>query len=1207
MFDSILIANRGEIACRIIATAKRMGLRTVAVYSDADQASAHVRLADTAVMIGSAAPAESYRNAKAVLAAARESGAGAIHPGYGFLSEDAAFARAVADAGLTFVGPTPDQLETFGDKARARKAAQAAGVPMVPGSAELFTVDEAVAAAEEIGYPVMLKASGGGGGIGMQAVHSPDQLRSAFATVSRLAAENFGDSTVFLERFVEHARHVEVQVFGDGTGHVVSLGDRDCSLQRRNQKVIEEAPAPALPDAVREQLDLGARRLASSLSYRSAGTVEFIYDPQREQASFLEVNTRLQVEHGVTELITGVDLVEWMIRLAQGDRTMLDGLGETGPDRHGHAVEARVYAEDPHRDYLPSAGTLTHVTLPATGRADGREVRVDTWIEPGVDVPPVYDPMLAKVLVHADTRDAALNGLGGALRATRVEGVHTNLGLLRSVCADPAVVAVEHTTRTLASVTVSEPRIDVVRPGVQTTVQDWPGRVGYWEVGVPPSGPMDDLSFRLGNAALGNAEGASGLECTFDGPVLRFSTDWTVCVTGAEARVAVDGRPVPQWEPILVPAGAELAVGKADGPGVRSYVLFQGGLDVPLYLGSAATFAQGGVGGYTGRELRTGDVLVPAAVPTDAPSPRPVPAGRRPQIAHDWTVAVTPGPQPAPDYFTVQDMTTIYQATWTVQVHAGRSGVRLTGPRPKWSRSDGGEAGLHPSNLHDNAYSVGSVNFTGDTPALLGPDGPSLGGFACPITVISADRWKLGQLRPDDRVTFRPVDPAMIMNSNRSNSTETVHDHGVTPADAARDDGVLTQIDGGGDRPVVTYRRGGDDNILVEYGPMTLDLGLRMRVHALASELHARKVPGLVDVTPGVRSLHLHTDPDVLSVPRLTGMLQEIERELPATDELVVPSREIHLPLSWNDPVVDEAIARYTTNVRDDALFNPSNIEFIRRINGLGTVDDVRRIVFDAQYLVLGLGDVYLGAPMAVPIDPRHRLVTTKYNPARTWTADATVGIGGSYMCVYGMASPGGYQLVGRTVPIWSGLRQHGLYEPGVPWLLRFFDRIVWEPVSSEELAQIRPDFLSGRHELDVRAGSFAYADYQRLLADNAESISAFASRQSAAFEAERQAWEAAGEFDRDDGAGVVDFGSRRDVALADGESMVEAPMAATVWRMEVEAGQLVEAGQPVATLEAMKLEVPVTAPMAGRVVRTLAAPGDQVPGGAPLVVLAST
>ncbi|MCH7230339.1 urea carboxylase [Glycomyces sp. L485] len=1186
MFDRILIANRGEISRRITRTAHRLGVATVAVYSEADAASLHVRDADEAVCVGAAAPAQSYLNVDAILSAAKDTGAQAVHPGYGFLAENAEFARRCAEAGLVFIGPEPEQLELFGDKVTARGAATRAGVPLAAGTEALPDVNEAVAAAEAIGYPVIVKASAGGGGIGMRIAEDPAELAEVFASVKRLAADNFGDDAVYLERYVRRARHVEVQVFGDGDGRVVSLSDRDCTLQRRHQKVIEEAPAPGLSDAVREQMHTAARALAASAAYRSAGTVEFIYDAERDEASFLEFNTRLQVEHPVTEQILGIDLVEWMIRAAAGDTGFLDDVPDAGPPVDGCAVEARVYAEDPVRDHLPSAGLLTCAEFSPSAR-------VDTWIERGIEVPAAYDPMLAKVVTAGADRAAAWAALAEALADTRIEGVHTNLGQLRAAAVDERVAAAEHTTGTVATIADSSPRIDVIAPGVLTTVQDFPGRVGYWQVGVPPSGPMDDYSFRLGNRALGNDEGVPGLECTIAGPTLRFGTAVTVCVTGAPAAVTLDGEPVEQWTPIEVPVGGELAVGQIADAGARAYILFQGGLDVPTFLGSASTFPPGRIGGYTGDQLRVGDRLVPGEPVGNAV---PVPAEERPAFAHEWTLAVTPGPQPAPHYFTREDMETVFDASWTVQVHAGRSGVRLDGPRPKWARTDGGEAGLHPSNLHDNPYSVGTVNFTGDTPALLGPDGPSLGGFACPFTVTTSDRWKLGQLRPGDTVRFLPVTEAEADRLRAAPVSAPVPLVG-----AADDTATLAAIEGDDQRPAVAYRRAGDDAILLEYGPMQLDLGLRMRVGALMDALADAAPAGLIDTTPGVRSLHLHVDPDVLPIRTLTGLLVELEADLPAVDDMTVPSREVRMPISWNDSVVDEAIARYATNVRDDALYNPSNIEFIRRINGLDSVEDVARIATAAEWLVLGLGDVYLGAPAAVPVDPRHRLVTTKYNPARTWTAEGTVGIGGSYMCIYGMDSPGGYQLVGRTAPIWAGLRDLASFKDGLPWLLRFFDRVVFEPVSEEELAEIRRELAAGRREIDIREGTFAYADYRRLLADNADSIGAFTSRQAAAFEAERQRWADAGEFDRD--LTEPDPGASS-VELAPGETLVEAPMAASVWRVDVAEGERVEAGQTVVVLEAMKLEMPVAATVSGTVTRVLARPGDQAAPGSPLLIV---
>ncbi|MEP6650581.1 MAG: 5-oxoprolinase/urea amidolyase family protein, partial [Lapillicoccus sp.] len=755
---TVLVANRGEIACRIIASARKLGLRTVAVFSEADRGARHAQLADTAVRIGPEDPRESYLDAERILRAARESGATAIHPGYGFLSENADFARAVEASGLAFVGPTPEQLSVFGDKHTARVAAAAAGLPMVPGTQMLSDADVAVGETDTLGYPIILKATGGGGGIGLQVCRNVDEVRTAYGSIERLVRQSFGSGGIFAERFLENARHVEVQVFGDGEGNVVSLGDRDCSLQRRNQKVVEEAPAFDLPDALRARLHADSRALCASVGYRSAGTVEFVYDPQRGEASFLEVNTRLQVEHPVTEAVTGVDLVGWMLRLAAGERDFLlpyavDGAVPT----QGCAVEARLYAEDPIRDYQPSAGTITSAVFPRSSAfvpADG--VRVDGWVETGTEVPSFYDPLLAKIIISGADRDEAWRRLDTALRETRIDGIETNLGLLRTIARDPDVLRGAHSTSTLTGLTDSEPRISILRAGLMTTVQDWPGRVGYWQVGVPPSGPMDDLSFRLGNLAVGNPEGASGLECTVSGPRLHFSHVTVVCVTGAGVPVTVDGRSVPQWEPVVVGAGSVLDVGSVLGPGMRSYVLFAGGLDVLDYLGSAATFTLGQFGGHGGRALTSTDVLRVRDT-ASVGAPRAVRAERRPALVERWELAVTEGPHGAPEFFTDDDFAEIFATDYEVHFNSSRTGVRLVGPKPAWARTDGGEAGLHPSNIHDTAYAIGALDFTGDTPILLGPDGPSLGGFVCPVTVVAAERWKLGQLSPGDTVRFVPV------------------------------------------------------------------------------------------------------------------------------------------------------------------------------------------------------------------------------------------------------------------------------------------------------------------------------------------------------------------------------------------------------------------------------------------------------------------
>ncbi|MEU8346888.1 urea carboxylase [Spirillospora sp. NPDC048832] len=1186
--STVLVANRGEIACRVIRSAKALGLRTVAVFSEGDRGAAHVLAADEAVLLGPTPPGQSYLNAEAVLRAAKETGADAVHPGYGFLSEYADFAEAVEGAGLAFVGPTPAQLRTFGDKHTARAAAVAAGVPVFPSTGLLADADHAVAEVERIGYPVMLKATNGGGGIGMSVCRDAAELRAAYARVTSLAERSFGSGGVFAERYVAGARHVEVQVFGDGAGNVATLGDRDCSLQRRNQKVIEEAPAPALPEDVRRRLHDSSRALAAEVGYRSAGTVEFVYDPERREASFLEVNARLQVEHPVTEQVTGIDLVAWMLRLAGGDSTFLRPYAETGAvPLRGHAVEARVYAEDPANDFRPSAGPLTRVELP-----EGDGVRVDAWVTTGIEVTTAYDPLLAKVIATGADRADALGRLGDALTESRVDGIEVNLGMLRAAIRLPEFQAAEHTTSTLAGLGDPEPRITVGRAGLMTTVQDADGRLGYWQVGVPPSGAMDDRSLRLANLALGNAENAAGLECTAGGPELTFTHDTTVCVTGAPAPVTVDGTPVPMWEPVPVPAGATLDVG-APSAGLRTYIAFAGGLDVPAYLGSAATFTLGGFGGHGGRALRPGDVLRTGLEGSDRADPRPVAPSRRPEFGTHWELTVTEGPHAAPEFFTREDIDQLYATGYEVHFNSARTGVRLVGPKPAWARPDGGEAGLHPSNIHDTPYSVGALDFTGDTPILLGPDGPSLGGFVCPVTVVSADRWKLGQLRPGDTVRFVPV-------RQEAAGAPRALDLVVPVAGGDGDDGVLHRLgDGETSGPAVTYRRQGDDSVLVEYGDMVLDLRLRARVHALHTALEERGERGVLDVTPGIRSLQVHVDPSVLPVRALLGLLVEIERSLPSVSELVVPSRTVRMPLSWDDPATREAIERYMAGVRDDAPWCPWNIEFIRRINGLPSVDDVYATVFDASYLVLGLGDVYLGAPVATPLDPRHRLVTTKYNPARTWTAENSVGIGGAYLCVYGMEGPGGYQFVGRTHQVW---RRHP--EDGEdPWLLRFFDRISWYPVSAEELLDIRADVAAGRRALEAAEGTFSLAEHERFLAENAAPIAEFRAAQAAAFGAERDAWEAAGEFERAAAAEAA-VPEPVDVPVPEGGTRVDAPFVAGVWKVDVAPGDIVQAGQTLLTLEAMKMEAPVTAPCAGVVEAVLAGAGDQVTPGEALVVL---
>lgn len=656
--------------------------------------------------------------------------------------------------------------------------------------------------------------------------------------------------------------------------------------------------------------------------------------------------------------------------------------------------------------------------------------------------------------------------------------------------------------------------IEVLRAGPMTTIQDWPGRVGYWKVGVPPSGPMDDLSFRLANLAVGNPDSAAGLEATMAGPRLRFTESTVVAVTGAPVVVTVDGKTVPQWVPLQIEPGQILDVGVVGSLGLRVYLAIGGGVDAEHYLGSRSTFTMGRFGGKDGRVLADGDTLGRVDAATGRVTR--ILTEEQPALTNSWEIGVTVGPHSAPEFFTPADIDDLMSTRYEVHFNSDRTGVRLIGPKPRWARADGGEAGLHPSNIHDNAYSVGALDFTGDTPILLGPDGPSLGGFVCPVTTVAAERWKLGQLKPGDTVRFVAVKATEAASPRELGLGRRASFAHVLSAGGDTDGGILGRTVTADGTTEVTYRRSGDDNILVEYGDMRLDLALRARVHALAQRIAADTPRGLLDLTPGIRSLQVKADPSVFSQTSMLAWLTECEAGLPAASDLVVPSRTVELPLSWDDPATREAIERYMLGVRSDAPWCPWNIEFIRRMNGLDSVDDVYRIVFDADYLVLGLGDVYLGAPVAVPLDPRHRLVTTKYNPARTWTPENAVGIGGAYLCVYGMEGPGGYQFVGRTTQVWNHRHPQPApgFDPEHPWLLRFFDRIRWYPVGADELLDMRADVAAGRGaSTRITEGTFSLAEHQRFLDDNAAAITESRTAMEAARGQERQRWSQTGEF----------------------------------------------------------------------------------------------
>ena len=705
---------------------------------------------------------------------------------------------------------------------------------------------------------------------------------------------------------------------------------------------------------------------------------------------------------------------------------------------------------------------------------------------------------------------------------------------------------------------------------------------------------MDDLSFRLGNRCLGNKEGATGLEVTVSGPTLYFHSSTTVLIAGvAEINRERDGIEQQQkpWQPIAVERGDVLAIGDVTD-GMRAYVLFAGGLEIPDAMGSAATFTLGGIGGLNGRALAAGDVIrLSARGCKELVNSSTLTGFSVPDLRARYVLRITMGPHCTEDFLTPSDLSAFLDAEWTVHYHSSRTGVRLIGPRPSWSRPDGGDAGLHPSNVHDNAYTFGAIDFTGDMPVILGPDGPSLGGFVCPAAVIEADRWKLGQLKGGDKIELVAVteaeakqatierNEAIASCSSKAFSLPTVFRRGV-------EDPILFMADD------ICVRRAAQDSLLVEFGPNVLDIGLRLRVDRLEEGIVSERFTGVLETTAGIRSLLIRFDEKRWSSSELTRELQPLFDQAREPERLRA-SRVVNLPLSWDDPACREAVERYMQSVRADAPWCPDNIEFIRRINGLPSRDAVKDIVFDAEYLVMGLGDVYLGAPVATPVNPQHRLVTTKYNPARIWTAENSVGIGGAYLCIYGMEGPGGYQFVGRTLQVWNNYLRGEAFDK--QWLLRPFDRIRFYEVDAKELVEMREAFPVGAQQIKIEEGLFDFEGHLAFIEENADEITQFEDRRRTAFATELADWRDRGllTFESGDGGGFTSSPME-----LDSDAFVASPLAGSIWSIHVQDGQPVEAGDVLFVVESMKTEFEVTAPTSGVVGEVLVSKGQAVQAG---------
>ncbi|KAF4920664.1 putative urea carboxylase [Colletotrichum viniferum] len=1125
----------------------------------------------------------------------------AIIPGYGFLSENADFAAAAEAAGITFIGPSVTSIKAMGLKHEAREIAHRAGVPTVPGTPLLSSAAEARESASRLGFPIMLKATGGGGGMGLQICQDEAEVERAFETVVSRAGTLFKNSGVFLEKYYPRSRHIEVQVAGNGEV-VVSFGERECSLQRRHQKVIEECPSPFVDATLRRKLCQSAVDYASQLNYKSVGTVEFLVDDETAEYFFLEMNTRLQVEHGITELCYGVDLVHLMLRQADCEKAGLGGIPTTelrslGREQPlGSAIEVRVYAEDAFNDFAPRPGLLQSVRWPESEGDDG--VRVDTWVKGGQRITPYYDPLIGKIMAHdGQGREQARQKMIRALKGTTLQGTQTNLQYLTKVLQSEAFIQGNTLTTFLNDFVFEACAIQVMEPGMMTTIQDYPGRVSVRH-GVPRSGPMDTLSSQIANVLVGDEPGTELLEVTLTGPALRFYVDAVVAVCGGSVPVTVDDMDQPMWSRFVVRRGQVLKLGQLGGSGFRAYIAIKGGFPgIPLFLGSKSTAPELGYGGLEGRTLQMHDVLDLAEQSTQWAAEATsfsLPSNAVPSldIKQVWCME---GPYGDNDILTPAGRAALYEAAWKVNHNSGRSGVRLAGPQLEWARSSGGGGGSHPSNVFDYGYPFGGVNWTGDFPVIFSVDSPDAGGFACPLTVCSADFWKLGQLKPGDEIRFRPTtfESAIVMLKKQDEyvaAVATCAQTGLVAASiqafypeeysqASSGSSTLRETPATDSDPKTIYRQGGDSSIIVEFGTQVADLRNTICVRFLAKQLEDRQLDG-VSWTPSIATLTVHFNPKKISQTKLLSILSELPCGLGQSSNQM-PVREVQLPICLDHSAIAEAVQRYMDNIRKEASYLPDNVEYIRENNALSS----RQAVFDAflntPWLTVAVG-FYVGTPFLFPLDPKYVYVGQKYNPSRVFTPSGSVGLGGSLVAIYPVAAPGGYQLIGRTIGCWDETGNRPCFEPSKPWLFRHFDLVRFVEVGEEEYDKLKHDYDIGQYEFTINETTINMDHF----------IAKFdaANRNPAHLEWTKRQAEASKELARRETElfgqwHAATTASTNGAAAADGELeehsgsnilRIKSPVSASVWKLEVGVGDVLKSGQTVAVLEAMKMEIKV-------------------------------
>lgn len=1206
----VLIANRGEIALRIIKTCKEYNLTSIAIYPKEDIESLHVSQADVAILLKGVG-ANAYIDIDQIVQIAIDNNADVVIPGYGFLSENSNFATKLKESGILFAGPSAESVEKFGLKHLARQIAIDSDVPVVPGTDLINDVNILIEECDNIGYPVILKATAGGGGMGLKVCYSSEEVKTNFSEVKSRGESLFSNTGVFVEKYIESGRHIEIQLFGNGLGDIVTFGERECSIQRRHQKVIEESPSPFVASIgskynLRKHLTDCSKRLASSINYKSAGTIEFLVDDTTGKFYFLEMNTRLQVEHGITELVYNVDLVYFMLLQADYEKfnSGIDAsvLKEklTFNEDHveipkGHAIEVRVYAENPIRNFAPSPGVLHFVEFPSNVETNDYKIRVDHWIETGGKVSPYFDPLLAKVMVWSPSRTS--ENIIKVLKEIKIQGPINNIEYCISILSSENFRVGATLTNFLNNFEFNPNLIEFEESGNYTTVQDLPGRPEVRH-GVPRSGPADDLSLQLANIVVNNKPNTEGLEFTMRGPVLKFHANSIIAFGGAKFNIILDNsRELPMFTELFVPKGSVIEIGEPQENSSKCYMAIKGGLTgVANYLGSKSCTPALNLGGHQGRTFLPGDCIEieGCTVPfNEFKIGYTLPTGLIPEYdENEITVRMISGPHDTPDIASEAGLETIYSYPYKVNFNSNRGAIRLDGPAFEFSRMNGGDGGGHPSNILEYPYPCCGLSTVGSIMVLFGVDGATLSGFTCISVPCEVDFRKFGQACVNGVIKFKLItyNDALKLLEKRlefleiaSKRPTTIEDKNLFQKYDELDEyetiesklgSVLYQRNSTEELPAATYRQAGERMILIDFGVTKFSLFNNGRQHLFSLEIQKELEGEYNAIECSSGAMCVTFDPLKIDRNVLLNKLIEIESNISAVENLKIPSRVFKLPVCFKHSALDHCIKRYTHSQRPHAPYLPSNVEYLMKANCINTFDEFKNYIIGKPEIVVAVSFLCAN-PLLVNTDPRSRFLTSKYNPARTSTPQGAIGSGSVSQSIYSVESPGGYMIWGMTLPNWYWDTFCRIHEN--PWPLENFDQVIYYEVDEDELNELNTKFLTKRLNYESEIKNFDFAEYTSFLKSIEKENEELQNRKRKAFDVlvkeeieDQKLWAKEKEIAK------ATKSSANDLLNNPNAIKIISTMPANVFKLNFKKGDEVLLNDVIAILEAMKMEIPV-------------------------------